>query len=334
MLSNFFYRKQRALYFCLLSTLESMLAFGQISNPSELHTQIEREHGIKLLTITGGVFPHVDEEKTRLETSFDVPPRRLRKMLHEEFKLRNDGNAIKSFYLGATEISRGQMESVYRGLYPFQQAEISSNPFMPWQNNNASAPAGNFNFGEAAMFCNALSRLYELPEYYRFSLVIKPESPEDDTTHVGIGNWSALLYSIEVPERDGKGFRLPTILEWEYACRAGASTAYSFGDNPKDICEHGCNSECKDEKGRKPQRPVSCGSYKANPWGFYDLHGNVWEWCMGRFKGNRLCDQQYLKGGSVNSTIFELRCSYVRLESTDACGFEDFGFGLRIARNQ
>ena len=67
------------------------------------------------------------------------------------------------------------------------------------------------------------------------------------------------------------GYRLPTEAEWEYACRAGTKTAYSFGDKitPKDANY--------DDSGIR--KPIEVGSYKPNTFGLYDMHGNVCEWC-------------------------------------------------------
>ena len=73
------------------------------------------------------------------------------------------------------------------------------------------------------------------------------------------------------------GYRLPTESEWEYACRAGTTTAYSFGDKitPKDA----------NYIGSEIGKPVAVGSYKPNAFGLYDMHGNVWE-CSEDWYGN------------------------------------------------
>jgi formylglycine-generating enzyme required for sulfatase activity len=70
-------------------------------------------------------------------------------------------------------------------------------------------------------------------------------------------------------EKTGKNYRLPTEAEWEYACRAGTVTKYSFGDGISPAFAN---------YGRNELHTKEIGSYDPNPWGLFDMNGNVWEW--------------------------------------------------------
>lgn len=116
----------------------------------------------------------------------------------------------------------------------------------------------------------------------------------------------ATNYCGKLTQRDRKAgripnnflFRLPTEAEWEYACRAGTTTQYSFGSNegsPK-IVNYAWYA---DSNGLGMTHPV--GQKSPNPWGLYDMHGNVWEWCLdwyGKYSGGTAIDPQGPASGS------------------------------------
>jgi formylglycine-generating enzyme required for sulfatase activity len=108
-------------------------------------------------------------------------------------------------------------------------------------------PVEQVTWSAAARFCNARSLLEGLKPCY--------------DTNTWVCNFSA------------NGYRLPTEAEWEYACRAGSLSRFSFGESADELRAYGWF------EGNSQAAPHPVGQRKPNAWGLYDLAGNVWEWC-------------------------------------------------------
>ena len=102
----------------------------------------------------------------------------------------------------------------------------------------------------------------------------------DEHPVVGVSWNDAQLYLHWLSERTGQTYRLPSEAEWEYACRAGTKTAFHFGDEiTTELANYdGHYTYNGSPKGAFVQGTSKVGSYPPNPWGLFDMHGNVWEW--------------------------------------------------------
>lgn len=125
----------------------------------------------------------------------------------------------------------------------------------------------------------------------------------DNHPIVGVSWRDAVAYTQWLSNQTGKTYRLPTEAEWEYAARAGTTTAYWWGDDASyDHANHGqgvcCGTLVRGKDKWEYTAPV--GSFAANPWGLYDTAGNVWEWTCSEFS------QPY--SGEENTNVMETTC--------------------------
>ncbi|MDR0441774.1 MAG: formylglycine-generating enzyme family protein [Treponema sp.] len=192
------------------------------------------------------------------------------------------------------------VNSFYIGKYPVTQKEyheiMGENPS---QFKGDNLPVDYVRWFEAVDYCIRRSRREGLtPAYARSG------------DHVTLN-------------RDANGYRLPTEAEWEYACRAGTTTAYNTG---ADVSNN--TGWYNDNSGGKTQ---VVGQKPANAWGLYDMHGNVWEWCWDRFRdfSNTERTQHMLRGGSWSNSASFVRSACRRPENPFS---RRSSYGFRVVR--
>ena len=133
-------------------------------------------------------------------------------------------------------------------------------------------------------------------------------------------------------------YRLPTEAEWEYACRAGTETRWSFGDDVSQLKDYAWYHDNAWDIGEQYAHPV--GTKLPNPWGLYDMHGNVWEMCQDWYgiypneyqidpTGPASGSDRVLRGGYFGHSPQHARSAvrYFTHPSSDS-----FGFGARLLR--
>jgi len=205
------------------------------------------------------------------------------------------------------------------GIHAFQMDShlVTQEEFQKVMGSNPSRWKGEKNpveqvrWSDAVKFCNKRSELEKLQPCY------------------DLKDWKC--------DFEATGYRLPTEAEWEYACRAGSATSYFFGDSPLKLGDYAWFEK---NSGGRP-RPV--GEKQSNPWGLYDMTGNVWQWCNDFYKvdyyaesprenpqGPATGETKVVRGGAWRFSAESCRSGYRYNENpgyADVCfGYDIYGF--------
>jgi formylglycine-generating enzyme required for sulfatase activity len=206
------------------------------------------------------------------------------------------------------------------GVYPVTQALYAAItgtlPLSLFQGRDEN-PVDTVSWLDAVRFCNLLSASDGLKSFYELR---------------GDGR---------VDERGGTGYRLPTEAEWEYACRAGSTSSFHFGEEPEKLGEYAWYQR----NSGSSTHPV--GQLSPNRFGLFDMHGNVWEWCWDWYapyparsgvagpavenpRGPVEGRERVLRGGSWNADVHQLRSA-----ARNSYDPEEplWYFGFRLARS-
>ncbi len=269
---------------------------------------------------------------------------------------------LEQLYLTHTQVTKEgvrQLEAMLPGCKIWRLEEMTNSIGMRF----VLVPAGEFKMGSPAGDADAYDD--ERPQHRvritkPFYLGVHEVTQEQYEQVMGKRPWSgqsyvksgadypatyvswedAVAFCEKLSAKEGCTYRLPTEAEWEYACRAGSTTQFSFGDDRLALGNHAWYYENAGNTNQVYARGV--GRRKPSGWGLYDVHGNVWEWCSDWYAedyynespvddptGASSGEGRVLRGGSWGNDPWLSRSAY-RFRLTP--GLRDCGTGFRVSR--
>jgi formylglycine-generating enzyme required for sulfatase activity/uncharacterized caspase-like protein len=277
-----------------------------------------------------------DEDTAQIEAAFPLPTSPSRPTSPPSFTsfTENLGNGIAldmiaipggTFWMGAAQDEEGASSDEY------PQHQVTIAPFY----------MGKFPVTQAQW--KAIAALPKM----NADLDAKPSYFKGDNLPIEQVSWDdAIEFCARLSHKTGKPYRLPSEAEWEYACRAGTTTPFYFGDtiSTEQANYDGNHTYGSVKKGQYREKTTPVESFAPNSFGLYDMHGNVWEWCQDVWHGNYENapenkkpwedgddrDFRLLRGGSWDDFPQDCRSAYRRGLRRDAQN-NDIGFRVACA---
>ncbi len=284
---------------------------------------VSKTTGMKFVTIPAGSF-RMGSSPEEVKAYLKADPELKREWFADE-QPQHLVQMTKTFAMGVYPVTQGEYAKIM-GTNPSRFAIIDGE-------ETSRFPVESVSWFDAIEFCNKFS------EKDGFSPVYNMTHIERDS-----GSIQAATVSIAA----GNGYRLPTEAEWEYACRAGSTTPFHFGDvlNGDRANIDGNYPFGTTAKGRYLERTSPVGSYvdSGNKFGLFDMHGNVWEWCFDHYDANAYknrkettnnhvvvvpSEYRVLRGGSWSLNAWSARSAY-RFWFAPVNRYYDIGF--RVVR--
>jgi len=264
--------------------------------------------GIELIRISAGTYTRGSSNSVDWNAS---PPHQV--------------TLTSGFYMGKYEITQEQYQEVMGNNPSYFNGGSSEEGYLPREpaagEVQGKRPVEGVTWFDAVEFCNKLSEIEGLTPVYTIT-GRTPSTGYPITSATVTANWNA------------NGYRLPTEAEWEYACRAGSTTAWHFGDDESQLVNYAWYSA------NSNYRTHEVGMKLPNAWGLYDMHGNVWEWCWDWYASYSSTAQTDPRGpdGGTNrvsrSGYWFSSAEYSRSADRNYCNPDggNSGFGFRVAR--
>ena len=238
------------------------------------------------------------------------------------------------YYVYSEQQHKVTVSSFYMSKYQVTQKEykdiMGNNPSFFVGDN---LPVESVSWYDAIEYCNKRSIKEKLTPAY--TIVKDKKDPNNESGYDDV-KW------IVAWNKKANGYRLPTEAEWEYACRAGTTTPFSTGNNiTTDQANYDGNRPYNNNaEGVYREKTTPVGTLRSNPWGLYDMHGNVYEWCWDWGEDYSKADQtnpdgavsgsfRVVRGGSWSRDASYLRSAY-RGINDPRVGVRDIG--LRVVR--